>query len=85
MNLCPNSEQYERVCKNEFDRINFKLDRLDAAIRGDPGDDRPGVAGRLILLESVARRREKIFLLLLAAMFGLVLSRAYELFVGFRT
>ena len=49
--------QYERVCRRSFDEIHTKLDRLDAAIRGN---GRPGINLRLELLEAAAASRRRL-------------------------
>ena len=42
------TEQYRTVCKNEFQAIHGKLDKLDEAIRGN---GKPGIQTRLDRLE----------------------------------
>lgn len=48
--MCPDSEQYEAVCKDEFAQINRKLDTLDNAIRGNGN---PGLNSRMRRIEEV--------------------------------
>ena len=43
---------YKNVCKEEFERLNGKLDKLDAAMRGN---GKPGIVSRVEQLEGVAR------------------------------
>ena len=56
--------QYERVCRRSFDEIHAKLDRLDAAIRGN---GRPGINLRLELLETAAASRRRLTWIVIGA------------------
>ena len=58
------NEQFESVCKPEFDAINVKLDRLDDAIRGN---GRPGIHLRLDRLEQDAKHQSKLTWMMLGA------------------
>jgi len=51
------SEQYDRVCKNDFAKIHAALDRLDTAIRGN---GRPGIQLRLSRLEAAEATRSRL-------------------------
>ena len=51
------TEQYERVCKGEFVEIGGKLDRIDAALRGN---GKPGINTRLDRLEQDAKRISRV-------------------------
>ena len=62
--MCPNSEQYENVCKAEFGEIKAKLDKLDEAIRGN---GRPGIHSRLERLELAEAIRSKLLWIITAA------------------
>ncbi|MFW6062407.1 MAG: hypothetical protein ACOC93_06320 [Planctomycetota bacterium] len=58
------TEQYDRVCKGEFDQLHRKLDRLDEAIRGN---GKPGILIRLDRLEQSARRQARLVWLIIGA------------------
>ena len=60
------SEQFDRVCKDQFESIHEKLDRLDVAIRGN---GKPGILIRLDRLEQDAKRQSRLIWLLLGALF----------------
>jgi hypothetical protein len=62
--MCPNSEQYENVCKAEFGEIKAKLDKLDEAIRGN---GKPGIHSRLERLELAEAIRSKLLWIITAA------------------
>ncbi len=49
-------EQYENVCKHEFDKIIDKLDAIDESIRGN---GKPGIQVRLDRLEQHRINRSK--------------------------
>lgn len=51
------TEQYERVCKDEFALVHEKLDRIDAALRGN---GKPGINTRLDRLEQDAKRVSRV-------------------------
>ena len=72
--MCPNSEQYEQVCKGEFASICQKLDRLDEAIRGN---GKPGIQLRLDRLESVRATRSRLLWLAVGAAVTLVLGKLF--------
>lgn len=52
------------TCREEFEEIHRKLDRLDEAIRGN---GRPGITLRLDRLEQSARRHARLIWLLAGA------------------
>ncbi len=52
--MCSDTDQYDRVCKGQFDSIHVKLDKLDEAIRGN---GKPGIQLRLDRLESAEATR----------------------------
>jgi hypothetical protein len=56
--------QYNRVCKGEFAKINGKLDRLDEAIRGN---GHPGIKVRLDRVEQDSKRQGKLVWLVVGA------------------
>ena len=62
--MCPNSEQYDSVCKAEFTAIHTKLDRLDEAVRGN---GKPGIQLRLDRLEGAEVTRVKLIWVLVGA------------------
>jgi len=49
--------QYETFCREQFQVVHHKLDRLDAAIRGNGN---PGILVRLDRLEAVETFRSKV-------------------------
>ena len=55
--MCSDTDQYDRVCKNEFAELHAKLDRLDEAIRGN---GKPGIQLRLDRLESAEAVRSRL-------------------------
>lgn len=52
------SDQYKKVCKDEFKQLHGKLDRLDVAIRGN---GKPGIQTRLDRLEQDKLTRSRFF------------------------
>ena len=77
--MCPNSEQYETVCKGEFASIHKKLDRLDEAIRGN---GKPGIQLRLDRLENAESRRSRLLWLVIGAAVTLAIGVAWKLIFG---
>ena len=66
MNDC--GGQYENICKDEFAALGRKLDRIDAALRGNGGI---GLQVRVDRLErSEAQRRKRLWLITAAALTG---------------
>jgi hypothetical protein len=77
--MCPNSEQYEQVCKGEFASIHKKLDKLDEAIRGN---GKPGIQLRLDRLENAESRRSRLLWLVVGAAVTLAIGVAWKLIFG---
>ena len=77
--MCPNSEQYERVCKRDFAAIHSKLDKLDVAIRGN---GKPGIQRRLDRLESADAVRSKLLWTITAAVVALAAGALWKLIFG---
>ena len=77
--MCPNSEQYEQVCKGEFASIHVKLDKLDEAIRGN---GKPGIQLRLSRLESAEATRSRLLWLIAASTVTLALGAVWKLIFG---
>lgn len=47
--------------QRQFEMIHAKLDRLDDAIRGTPGnDDRPGIMVRMDRIEQAVKRQSRV-------------------------
>ena len=64
------TDRYELVCRDEFARVNAKLDGIDAALRGD--GEKPGVIGRLDRLERSEKARVTIRRVQIACLGSLV-------------
>jgi hypothetical protein len=62
-------DQYAAVCKDEFDGLHTKLDRMDEAIRGN---GKPGIQVRLDRLEQDAKRQSKLIWLMLGGLVTLL-------------
>ena len=77
--MCPNSEQYEQVCKDEFGQINDKLDRLDEAIRGN---GEPGLKVRIDRLERAEAIRSRLLWLIAASTVTGAVSMVFQLLRG---
>jgi len=77
--MCPNSEQYERVCKGEFAAIHAKLDRLDEAIRGN---GKPGIQLRLDRLESADAVRSRLLWIIAGSVASLAVAAVWKLVIG---
>ena len=76
MSQCPT--EYERICRDRFDRIDQicdrldeKLDRIDRAIRGNGKD---GLAIRTDRLEQSDRLRKRFFWVVVVATIGAAAS-----------
>lgn len=62
---------------HRLDTIEAKLDRLDEAIRGNPGNgSRPGILVRLDRLEQDARRQSRLIWLIIGAVITATTSGA---------
>jgi hypothetical protein len=70
--MCGN-KQYENICKDEFAGLHRKLDSLDESIRGN---GKPGINTRLDRLERAARKRERLFWMIV----GAIVSAAVVMF-----
>jgi len=77
--MSPSSEQYERVCKDQFRLVIAKLDRLDEAVRGN---GKPGINRRLDRLEAVDAARSKLLWLIAASTVALAVGALWKLFFG---
>ena len=77
--MCPNSDQYERVCKGEFASIHTKLDRMDEAIRGN---GKPGIQTRLDRLEVAGAARARLLWLIIGAAVTLAVAGLWKLLFG---
>lgn len=74
--------QFEH-CQKQFESLHEKLDRLDEAIRGTPGNgSRPGILVRLDRLEQDAKRQSKLIWLIVGAVITASGSAAVALIVG---
>ena len=59
---------HDEWIQKQFEAVHDKLDRLDEAIRGRPGNgSRPGIQVRLDRLEQNARRQSKLIWLIAGA------------------
>lgn len=77
--MCANSDQYETVCKGEFQAIHGKLDRLDEAIRGN---GKPGIQLRLDRLESAQAARSRLLWVIIGAAVALAVGGLWRLAFG---
>lgn len=77
--MCPNSQQYERVCKGEFAELNAKMDRLDVAIRGN---GKPGIQLRLDRLESAEAVRSRLLWIIAGSTVTLAMGAVWKLIFG---
>ena len=77
--MCSDSDQYERVCKDEFAAINAKLDRMDEAIRGN---GRPGIQLRLDRLEAAEKSRARLVWIITGAAVTLAASSIWQSIFG---
>lgn len=74
--------QFEH-CQSQFESLHRKLDRLDEAIRGTPGNgNRPGMLVRLDRLEQNAKRQSKLIWLIIGAVVTASASGAVALITG---
>jgi len=72
-------EQFEQVCKPEFEAICTKLDRMDEAIRGN---GKPGIQLRLDRLEAADRARGKLIWLIAGSAVTLAVSTLWQRIFG---
>ena len=62
-------QRFQGTCERQFESIHRKLDRLDEAIRGTPGNGRhPGILLRLDRLEQSAARQSKLIWLIVGSL-----------------
>ncbi len=62
------TDEFRTTVERQFESIQRKLDRLDEAIRGTPGNgDKPGILIRLDRLEQDAKRQSKLIWLIVGA------------------
>jgi len=73
------SEQYDRVCKNDFTKIHAALDRLDIAIRGN---GRPGIQARLSRLEAAETTRSRLLFIIAGSVVALAVGALWKIFFG---
>ena len=73
------NEQYEKLCKDEFAELHSKLDKLDAAIRGN---GKPGIQLRLDRLEQDRLVRNKIIWFVIGAIGSAITTVAATLALG---
>ncbi len=73
------TEQYERVCRNEFTELHTKLDRMDEAIRGN---GKPGIQRRIDRLEMVQAIRSRVTWLVVGACVTLIATGVWRHFLG---
>ena len=73
------SSQYDRVCKDQFGSVHTKLDRLDAAIRGN---GKPGIQTRLDRLEVAQATRSRLLWIIAAALVTLAVGAVWKLVFG---
>jgi len=77
--MCIDTDQYERVCKDEFALIHAKLDRLDEAICGN---GRPGIQLRLDRLEAAERSRSRLIWIILGSAVTLAVTALWQQVFG---
>ena len=77
--MCGDSDQYERVCKDEFAAISAKLDRLDEAIRGN---GKPGIQLRLGRLEASEKSRARLIWIILGSAVTLAVTAVWQRILG---
>ena len=73
------SEQYETICRGEFQELHTKLDRMDEAIRGN---GKPGIQLRLDRLESSQVTRNRLLWLVAGAVVTLAVAGVWKLIFG---
>ena len=77
--MCAGSDQYERVCRDEFAAIHEKLDRLDVSVRGN---GKPGLQVRLDRLEAAERNRSRLVWLMIGAAVTLAATAVWQQVFG---
>jgi hypothetical protein len=61
------NDEFRQHCEKQFELLHQKLDRLDEAIRGSPGNGHPGIKVRLDRLEQDAKRQSRLIWLIIGA------------------
>lgn len=77
--MCSDTDQYDRVCKDEFTELHAKLDRLDVAIRGN---GKPGIQLRLDRLESAEAVRSRLLWIIAGSTVSLAVAAIWKLIFG---
>ena len=77
--MCSDSDQYDRVCKDEFASIQAKLDRMDEAIRGN---GKPGIQLRLDRLEAAEAVRSRLMWIIAGSTVTLALGAVWKIIFG---
>ena len=77
--MCSDIDQYDRVCKGQFDSIHVKLDKLDEAIRGN---GKPGIQLRLDRLEAAEAVRSRLMWIIAGSTVTLALGAVWKLIFG---
>jgi len=77
--MCSDTDQYDRVCRGQFDSIHVKLDKLDEAIRGN---GKPGIQLRLDRLESAEATRSRLLWIIAGSTVTLALGAVWKLIFG---
>ena len=77
--MCSDTDQYDRVCKGQFDSIHVKLDKLDEAIRGN---GKPGIQLRLDRLEAAEAVRSRLMWIIAGSTVTLALGAVWKLIFG---
>lgn len=69
-------------CGSRFDRIDDKLEHIDAALRGNPEHNQPGMFTRLDRLEQTARRQARLMWIVLTASASALAAHAAGMMAG---
>ena len=70
------SQQYDRICKQEFAEIKDAITSLDRAIRGNGG---PGLNTRIDRLEQAEAKRGKIMIGVIVAVCASAIGLGFQL------
>lgn len=65
--------EYSRICRDRFDRIDAKLDRIDSWIRGNGG---VGLASRIDRIERIEAGRRRAMWMVVGAAISSVAAAA---------
>ena len=63
------NDRYETICRQEFETLNEKLDRIDVALRGNGVT---GIQTRLDRLERAEEIRSRLIWIIIVAVAGLI-------------